>query len=222
MKNRTFQLIFQTAYCAFALVGTAGSLGFFYNEFYGDFYIFFTNISSVLCFAVMLAELVQTAKRNDDGYVTALPIIKFVSMLGTLLTFMVYNFLLSGNNDPAEKFKIGSVMFHMLLPLMYIADWLMFYERGKCRWTYPLISALFPLLYCGFIFVHAALWNFDSSIMNDTGLEPLIYPYFFLNPDKVGVTGVLQWTAVLLSAFVLTGYLFMGLDRLLLRKKKTR
>lgn len=220
MKSRTAQLIFQSAYCAFALVGTLGSIGLFYYTFNWDFYIYFTNLSSFLCFGVMIAELIQTAKRKDDGYVSACPKLKFVSMLGTFLTFMVFNFMLAPSYSPNFILAVGSVMFHMLLPVMYILDWFLFYERGKVKWTYALISTLFPLGYCLFLFIHAALWRFDSSIMNNTGQNPLIYPYFFLNPEKVGVSGVAMWIVILLAAFVLMGYIFMGLDRLFARRKK--
>ena len=34
---------------------------------------------------------------------------------------------------------------HMVLPVMYIVDWLLFYEHKKVKWYYPLASALFPL-----------------------------------------------------------------------------
>ena len=220
MKNRTVQLIFQSVYCAFALVGILGGIGFFYNHFYWDFYIYFTNISSYLCFGVMLAELVQTAKRRDDGYVSACPRLKFVSMLGILLTFMVYNIMIAPQRDAAFNQTIGCVMLHMVLPVMFILDWILFYEHGKVKWSYPLISTILPLVYCAFVYIHAAILGFDTSILNNMGRDPLIYPYFFLNPEKVGTWGVVKWIAILLVAFIVTGYLFCGLDRLLRKKQK--
>jgi hypothetical protein len=42
----------------------------------------------------------------------------------------------------------------------------------------------------------------------------LIYPYFFVNLDIQGVTGVLMWIGILSAAFMVVGYLFVGLDRL--------
>ena len=68
---------------------------------------------------------------------------------------------------------------------------------------------------------HAALLGFDSSIMNHAGTAPVIYPYFFLNPEKVGMGGVAMWVLALLAAFVAGGFLFMIADRLLVRVFRT-
>ena len=133
IKNRTAQLIFQTFYCTLGLVGIIASLGIFdnINTIRWDFYVHFTNISNFLCFGVMLACLIQTAKKKEDGYVTVAPMLKFIGMLGILLTFLVFNIMLAGaeGRDPQLNWRIGSLLFHVTLPILYIADWFLFRER---------------------------------------------------------------------------------------------
>ena len=223
IKSRTAQLIFETVYCTLALVGCIASLGIFddIDMFRWDFYVYFTNISNFLCFGVMLAALIQTAKKKEDGYVTASPVLNFVGVLGILLTFLVFNIMLAGaeGRDPQLNWRIGSLTFHVVLPIMYIAHWFLFYERGRCKWHYPLVSAGFPLAYAIFLLIHAAILKFDSSILTPTGTGILIYPYPFVNLDNLGPTGVLMWVAALAVAFVAMGYAFYGLDRLLKSKK---
>ena len=220
VKSRTAQLIFQTVYCTLGLVGIVASLGIFddIHMIRWDFYVHFTNLSNFLCIGVMLAALIQTAKKKDDGYVTSAPVLKFVGMLGILLTFLVFNIMLAGSRDPQLNWRIGSLCFHVVLPVMYIADWFLFYERKKCKWYYPVVSIAFPLAYAVFIFVQAAILRFDSSILIPGTTTPLIYPYFFVNLETQGVGGVIKWIVMLLIAFVAVGYLFFGLDQL--RKKE--
>ncbi|MBO5931018.1 MAG: Pr6Pr family membrane protein [Clostridia bacterium] len=219
IKSRTTQLIFQTVYCTLGLVGSIACLGIFdnVNLFRWDFYVYFTNISNFLCLGVMLAALIQTAKKKEDSYVTALPLLKFVGMLGILLTFLVFNIMLAGEEgrDPQLNWRIGSLLFHVVLPILYIADWFLFYERKNCKWYYPLASAGFPLAYAVFLLIHAAILRFDSSILTPTpnSTTPLIYPYFFVNIDKQGVPGVLMWVAILAVVFVAVGFAFLGLDK---------
>ena len=224
MKNRTAQLIYQSVYCAFALIGVIGSFGLFKCSFTWDLYIYFTNISSFLCFGVMLAELIQTAKRKDDAYVSTSPKLKFISMLGTLLTFLVFNIMIAPGRSPQFLAAVECILFHMVLPIMFIVDWILFYEHGKVKWTYPLISAVFPIAYCGYVLIHAAILGFDTSILNSAGSDPLIYPYFFFDPAKVGYGGIAMWVAILLAAFIAVGYLFFGVDRLLykIQNKKSK
>ena len=164
----------------------------------------------------MLTALIQTAKKKENSYVNTAPALKFIGMLGILLTFLVFNIMLAGaeGRDPQLNWRIGSLCFHVVLPVMYIADWFLFYERKNAKWFYPLISVSFPLAYVIFIFIHAAILKFDSSILIPNTTTPLIYPYFFLNIDTQGVGSVAKWIAILFVAFILLGFVFLGLDKL--------
>ena len=218
IKNRTAQLIFQTVYCTLGLVGCVASLGIFdnINIIRWDFYVHFTNISNFFCLAIMFGGLIQTVKKNEDSYVSAAPVLKFIGILGILLTFLVFNIMLAGaeGRDPQANWRVGSLLFHVVLPIMYIADWFLFYERRKCKWYYPVASICFPLAYATFLLIQALILKFDSSILIPTTTTPLIYPYFFVNLETQGVSGVLMWIGILSAAFIAVGFLFIGLDKL--------
>ena len=149
IKNRTVQLIFQSFFCAFGLIGIVASLGIFDDVLNPrwDFYVHFTNLSNYLCSGIVFAELVQTAKKEEDSYVTVAPFLKFIGVLAVLLTFLVFNFLLAGrpDRDPQANWRISSISFHIILPVMYILDWILFYEHKNVRWFYPLASVVFAV-----------------------------------------------------------------------------
>lgn len=218
IKNRTIQLIYQTIYCTLGLVGIIASLGIFDNikMIRWDFYVHFTNISNFLCIGVMVAALIQTIRKKDDSYVSSTPMLKFIGMLGILLTFLVFNIMLAGaeGRDPQANWRIGSLCFHVVLPIMYILDWFLFYERKQCKWYYPIVSISFPLGYAIFLLIQAIILNFDSSILIPTTTTPLIYPYFFVNLDTQGVPGVLMWIGILAVVFAAVGFMFYGLDKI--------
>lgn len=216
IKNRTVQLIFQSFFLAIGLIGIVASLGIFDDVMNPrwDFYVHFTNISNYLCIGIVLAELIQTAKKKVDSYVTVAPFVKFIGVLGILLTFLVFNFLLAGqpDRDPQANWRIASISFHVILPIMYVLDWLLFYEHKKVRWYYPLASVIFPVLYVVFVFTRAAIVNFNPEV-------PYLYPYFFLNLDDLGVAGVAKWVAILFAGFIALGYIFYGIDKIVKSKK---
>ena len=218
IKNRTAQLIFQTIYCTLGLVGIVACLGIFddITMIRWDFYVHFTNLSNFLCIGVMLTSLIQTIKKKEDTFVTTAPLLKFIGMLGILLTFLVFNILLAGaaDRDPQLNWRIGSLCFHVVLPIMYIADWFLFYERKNTKWYYPIASIAFPLVYIIFIFTQAAIMKFDTSILIPGTKTPLIYPYFFVNLETQGVGGVAKWIVILLAAFIAVGFVFFGIDKL--------
>ena len=222
IKNRTAQLIFQTIYCTLGFVGMVSCLGIFddITMIRWDFYVHFTNLSNFLCIGVMFASLLQTIKKKEDSYVTNAPLLKFIGMLGILLTFLVFNILLAGapDRDPQLNWRIGSLLFHVVLPIMYLADWFLFYERGNTKWFYPIASIAFPLGYITFIFIQAAIMKFDTSILIPGTNTPLIYPYFFVNLETQGVGGVAKWIVILLAAFIAVGFVFFGIDKLAKKK----
>ena len=197
IKNRTAQLIFQSAFCAIGIIGIIASFGFFDMVWRWDFYIQFTNLSNYFCVAIMFAELIQTAKKKEDSFVSALPLLKFVGVLLIFLTFVVFNLAIAreSTRDPALNYKINSVTFHVILPIMFIADWLLFYEKKKVKISYRLFR-YFSLFAMGFSF------SFTQQFINLThrcliiSARPFIYPYFFLNIDTYGVGGVLYGCSV--------------------------
>ena len=140
-KNRTAQIIFQSFYLAIGLIGIVASLGVFddVKNLRWDFYVHFTNISNYLCIGVVLAELIQTAKKREDSFAAVAPFLKFIGVLAILLTFLVFNFLLAGqpDRDPQANWRISSISFHVILPIMYVLDWILFYHRRYIHRSYP-------------------------------------------------------------------------------------
>ena len=216
IKNRTAQLIFLSFYCALGLVGIFASFGIFEDvqNLRWDFYVHFTNLSNYLCIGIVVAELIQTAKKGENSYVTTAPFLKFIGVLAIFLTFLVFNFLLAGqpDRDPQANWRIASICFHVILPIMFLLDWVLFYEHKKVRWFFPLASVVFPVLYVIFVYVRAAILNFNPE-------APYIYPYFFLNFETQGIIGVAKWVVILFAGFIALGYIFYGIDKLIKSKK---
>ena len=214
IKSRTTQLIYQSVYIGIAIIGILASLGLFEMSYRWDFYVYFTNLSNYLCAILMFLELRDIAKKSSDSFVTTFPLLKFIALLGILLTFIIYNFVLAKRRDIKDSFVVASVTLHMILPLMFTFDYILFYEHGKVKWYYPILSTIFPLLYATFIYVHAAIYNFDSSIYYPGRNDPFIYPYFFLNLDKYGIVGVAKFIVIILIVFLVFGYLMVLIDKI--------
>ncbi len=212
-KNITAQLIFRTVYCTLGAVALASSLGLFDAKFNNNFYVYYTNLSNYICLIFMFAELRNTIKisaNKKDTYCDFMPLLKFTSVIMILITFLVYNILLAKSFTVVEYFtSFYNLTFHVVLPLMFIADWFIFYERGKVKWFYPLSCVVFPLVYVAFIMIRAAILNWDKN--------KLLYPYFFLNVEEIGIAGVAIWIVILFVVFLGIGYLLLILDKI---KKK--
>jgi len=208
-------------FCALAVLGAVASLGIFYiNEgIRWYFYVQFTNLSNYYCMIIGIMELVQTAKKKDDSYISVAPTFKFIGVVTISLTFIVFNAALSTAREYYYNFRVQSVLFHIVIPLMYVVGWILFYEHGKngrLRPTAPLIAVIAPLIYVVFIYIRAWLLNYDTNV-------PYLYPYFFLDPGLLGIGGVAKWIGLLLVFFIAMGYIYFGVDRFIghVRHKQT-
>lgn len=216
VKNKLTQVIFQVVYCTLGVFGILGSLGYFNAEFNEDVYLYYTNLSNYICLGFMVAALIVTAKkayRNETGAVKVAPTFNFLCVIMILVTCLVYNLLLAKEKTVAQYFLSPSnLLLHVILPIMFIVHWAVFCEHRTLRWFHPLLCTVMPLIYVVIILIRSAILHGKTS--------GLLYPYFFLNVDKLGWGGVIGWVAALLVAFIAIGYLFYFFDNFQTFKQK--
>ncbi len=212
IKNRVSQIVFQTIYIVLGIIGVIHSLGYFNKSFNYDFYLYYTNLSNYICLGMMIAIFISTLKfanKKEDGYITLAPKFKLMCVIMILVTGLVYNILLAKENTVFEYFtSIGNLILHVILPIMFVLDWILFYEHGKVKWYYPLLCTIMPLIYVAFILIRSGIIN---ATIGDS-YTGLLYPYFFLNLAELGWGGLIGWVFGLLVIFIIIGYLFYAFD----------
>ena len=126
-----------------------------------------------------------------------------------MLTFLVYHFLLS----PAQSFDMSTLSksnayVHYFLPLMMLANYLLFFKKGLLQYKTIWVWTLVPILYCIFVFIYSAFGGrFGAS--ND------IVPYFFLNYTLYGVFGVVKWIILLAIGYIGLSAILVSVDKCL-------
>ena len=126
-----------------------------------------------------------------------------------IVTFAIYNFVLAKDRTAMQNLSIRSLLLHIVLPVMFVLDWVLFYKKKQIKWFYPLITLVAPAIYAAFVFIRA--WIYGGKGVN-------IYPYFFLNPNTVGIGGLFMWFGILFAVFTSLGFIIYGLDKI--HKKK--
>ena len=220
-KQRLFQIIYLLIACTIGVLGTFKSMRLFSPRFKWDFYVYFTNLSNYFCLIILFIELGQTLLKKKDNYITFCPKLKFIGVISIFLTFVVFNFVLSSGMSIKQLLKFESLSFHFIMPILFIGDWFLFYERKMMDWIYALYGLTFPLAYLLFIIIHAAILDFDTTIISLNGYSPLIYPYFFIDFELNGITGVLKYCFIFVLGLIVVGYLFYFIDHIEIKKKKS-
>ncbi|MCD8204117.1 MAG: Pr6Pr family membrane protein [Coprobacillus sp.] len=215
VKSRTAQIVYETIYVVLGLIGVMTSLGYFSASFRPTFFVYFTNLSNYLCVIAMIISLCwvcKKAKNHEDGPITFAPGFKFMCNMSILLTCLVFNIMLvpEGGITLSEYFlNFDYFLLHTVLPVMFVLDWIIFYKHGTSKWPIPLYSLIIPICYLIFALVRATI---IKNVLGTAETASVIYPYYFLNVDELGVWGVVMWVAILIVAYVGVGYILWALD----------
>lgn len=213
INNRLAQLVYRAIFLTISLFGIIESFGLFYGQTPNlECLVYYTSLSNYLCFIVMLVVFISTyrhlKKGETRGYNTVLKSLKFYSSIIILVTFLVYNILLTDNMFGDGWNDLGNLTKHIVCPLMFIIDGLLFDEHKQIKWYDTLLCTVLPLIYVVVILIRGALLPSDY-----TGV---IYPYFFLDVSDIGIGMVIGWVAILLVVFIAIAWVFYLYDKLVI------
>lgn len=178
---------------------------------------YYTMLSNMVCF-LYFGYLVLRRPEQEN------PMLKGAVTVCIVVTGLVYHFMLNGAME-AGVGAVGEVTFtdiaantlvHYIVPTMTVLDYLLFAPKGAFRWWHPFTWIAAPAVYAVFVLIRAEV----SSKMFAGFSGPSRYPYPFVDVDLFGFGTVLLMIAGILLAFLLLGYVLLGLDRLLGRKRK--
>jgi hypothetical protein len=179
---------------------------------------YFTMISNLMVVAVLsLAALVllKVVKIDESLFRK----IKGATIVATVLMMVVYNFILIPfmriNIPSYQIYSIKDIFIHFLSPIIILADYLLFDEKGLFEYRDAFSFMYYLLIY----FVYLIIYELLGGRFIVSGVET-IYPYFFLNIETQGIW--LTLFNILLIGFVFTGFglLLVWVDQLLKRPIK--
>ena len=95
---------------------------------------------------------------------------------------------------------------------MVIFDWILFDPKRTFSVFDPLYWLSIPLIYAIFALIRAEA----GGILPGRSTR---YPYFFLDVDEIGWSGMIVYVIIFALLFALLGYIIWALDRFILGKK---
>ncbi len=197
-------VIFKLSLVIAATLGILIQIGAFSGELRLSDLNYYTLLTNVLCAVYFFAAMVY----EGNGGGTLLPTLKGAVVLGITITGLVYHFLLSGSFQMQGTMSLSSLLLHYIVPPMSVIDWLLFSDKGHYSWKSPFVWLLVPDVY----FVYALI---RVSLGASLGYDGNRYPYPFLNADALGWGRVLVNGLLLNLFFVLLGFVFVVIDRVM-------
>lgn len=165
------------------------------------FFSYFTILTNILV-AVTLTAL---------ALVPAMPLGRFVSgpsvqaAVAVYITIVgvVYSLFLRGVWDPIGWNAVADHSLHDVMPVLYVAYWLIFAPKGGIDWVDPIKWLVYPAAY----FVYSLL----------RGAIVAWYPYWFADVTLLGYPTALTNAGLVLVGFAAVGFIYAALAKLLSR-----
>jgi hypothetical protein len=153
---------------------------------------FFTNVGNSLI-VLVFARIAWAGRTAVSASLLGL------AVCAEALVGVAFAVLLRGLHQPHGLQLLSSHLLHDLVPPLAALWWLALGRRGALTGIDPWRWLLLPLTY--------------GLVAELRGAVEGTYPYFFLNPVKLGWWKVLGWLLALGAGFVATGLAMVKLDR---------
>lgn len=220
IKNRYVSLAWKSALVLIAAWGIFLNSGIPDGRFNASTFLYYTIQSNMFVLAYFAYAAVKCAREirigGSRGTVEYAPAVKGAVTMGIVVTLLIYWFVLVGANFSMipNGTEASNLTVHLIVPLMAVADWLLFDQKGSIGPIDPIRWLALPLYYLVFALVAAPL---GATYRDGTS-----YPYFFIDPNLVGWPGVAVNVVLVGAAFLALGYAAFAVDRLLGRLSEKR
>lgn len=121
------------------------------------------------------------------------------ALLSILVTAIVFHAVLARLVDPTGAAALINHLLHTVVPLLFVAGWIVFGPRGVFHRRAVLLSLTFPLAWLAFTLARAAIEDY--------------YPYPFLDAAELGWSGVAGNIAMIVALYVGLALAFGFMDR---------
>jgi hypothetical protein len=157
---------------------------------------FFTNVSNLFAALVLAHAALRPKARTGLGA----PRIEAAATAAIIMAGILNSALLAGRFNPQGLYKLADLALHDMVPFAVALFWLL-RPHGELRLEDALFSVSWPLVYCVYALMRGAADGW--------------YPYYFLDPAILGLTGLATNIAALGAAFLAAALSLVGIDRLL-------
>ena len=160
------------------------------------FFSFFTVLTNILVAVAFTVSLLKASRLKTfftkPQTLTAIAV--YISVVG-----LVYNVVLRQLWQPQGLQRVVDELLHLVIPVLYFVYWMVFVSKNQLQWKHTFAWLIYPLVYTIYIIIRGALTN--------------LYPYPFLEADKLGYSVVFVNSLMVLAVVLFFSYLFIAIAK---------
>jgi hypothetical protein len=171
-----------------------------------SYFTILTNVVATLAFIAALLPATTWAGRLGCSPQLRAAVAMYIAVVG-----LTYHFLLAATWAPQGWSLLANNLLHYVMPLGFVADWLLFTPKGTLGWRDPARWLAFPLIYMVWTLIHG--WA--------SGWSEGWWPYWFVNVPALGLGKTAFWFSAMLVFFLTVGFGVVAIDRMLGQRDRT-
>jgi hypothetical protein len=168
-----------------------------------SFFSYFTVLTNTLVATVLTCE--WTSRESAARRWFLQPWVSSAIAVSIAVVGLAYSVLLRHLWHPEGWQLLADELMHDVMPLLFLGYWWVCVPKGTLRVRHVGLWVIYPLVYFAFV-----LWR---------GHQLAVYPYPFMDVDKLGYPQVFVNAGGLLAGFVMVALLLIALDRQLGRRR---
>jgi hypothetical protein len=170
---------------------------------------YYTVQSNIIVLLFFVGLTIYTLLHHNKPLPPTCYTVKGSVMTCIILTLLIFHFVLrptlfSMAAGAEYANSLPNILVHYAVPLMTLADWLLFDRKGSFKKLDPLIWTIIPWAYLAFSLIRAQFTTYLSSGSR--------YPYFFIDIDQYGVGQVIINILIVAVGYVTLGYIIYFID----------
>ena len=156
-----------------------------------DYFGYFTILTNLLVAVVLTGPVVAPggawARWAEDLRTT------WTAAAAILVVGVAYHVLLSATYNPVGLAAVTDLLFHYIVPTLYVAYWIAFTDVREARWTrFAPVLSVYPTAYFTYLVVR--------------GQAIGTYPYFFVDVRTIGLLGAFRNAMAILAFYLLVAW----------------
>jgi hypothetical protein len=170
-----------------------------------DWISYFTIWSNITVAAVATILARRALRSPGSPTPRVLNVIRLSSLVMITITGLVYAVVLAPTSVQRGIDNLSNSLLHQITPILAVIVWVIVGPRREFCWLTVLLSTLLPLTWI--------LWMLARGAATGT------YPYDFINAKALGWSTALSNLGGVLLLGIAVAFVFLGLDRLLARRR---
>jgi hypothetical protein len=165
------------------------------------FFSYFTVATNIIVAAALTAIAFFPGTR-PGGFAskpsTRAAVTVYITVVG-----IVYSLFLRDVWDPVGWNAVADHALHDVMPILYVAHWLVFAPKAGIGWAEPIKWLVYPAVYFAYSLIRGAVVSW--------------YPYWFADVGLLGYPTALTNAGFVLIGFAAVGFMYAGFAKLLSR-----